>query len=391
MAIDIIPGGVATGESFFGRDQEINALWSELNRSRNLLMVSPRRVGKTSLLHHLEDNPRGGWAVVYVDLQRVVDPVAAIELILDKLKKQGAVGQNIWSAFVSKLESIENIKIGLDGASLSLRQAASRRWDATSSAFVDALLASGAKGNRLVLIVDEFPILIKALVEDDKIRLAEDLLRLFRFARLDNGLLANFRMIVCGSIGLKPVLRRHKMSADANDLKGFPLGPWSEKTARAFMDAIASAKPNLNFSSEIREAILRCTGTSPLPYHLQAVLSQLEDLGKDAAEVTVTDVGEARDLALREAEFDHYFERLEAVFEPVELELALLVLAHLSITECSALGTIQALLPGSDKFKPVLRTLLEDGYIISSQSDSGEKAYLFSNPMLKAYWALTHG
>ena len=390
MAIDIVPGGVAEGDSFFGRDDEVARLWVEIERGRHLLLVSPRRVGKTSLLRHLVERPQGGWTVVYVDLQIVADPIAAIEHILEKLKQQGAVGSGIWKSFVEKLESIENVKIGLDGAALSMRQAAGRRWSSTTAAFIDALLEAARRGSRLVLIVDEFPILIKALVEADKKREAEELLRLFRAARQNQGLGNSFRMIVCGSIGLKPVLRRYGMSADANDLKGFPLGPWAKATANAFLEAIGKARPNLQMPPQIRDEVLRFTGAAPLPYHLQVLLSQIEELRKDPGDLTLDDIATARDSALREAEFDHYFERLDAVFDADELAIALDVLAHLSVRPSSDAPAVEALSRGCAKFKNVLRTLLEDGYI-TSQREAGILSYRFSNPMLQEYWALTHG
>jgi uncharacterized protein len=385
LPIDVIPGGVATGDSFFGRQREVASLWENLNRGRNLLLVSPRRVGKTSILRHLADAPKDGWVAVYVDVQIDADPVSAIEHILDELKSKGPVGTGIWNAFVERLQTIENIKIGMDGAELSLREAAGRRWDSTAAAFRDALVSCCNKGIRLLLIVDELPILVKALVEADKTEQAEQLLRLFRFARQHAPLLGNFRMIVCGSIGLKPVLRRHRMSADANDLKDFSLGPWSEETARAFMDAIGRVRPRLALRPELRDEILRWTGAAPLPYHLQSIFAQIEEMDKDPEQVSLADIATARDEVLQAADFSHYYERLDSGFEPDELEFALDALSHLTGTESSDLAALQALAPGSRKVRQVLRTLEDDGYL-ANRGTADNPIYLFSNPLLKAYW-----
>ncbi|MDR3515362.1 MAG: hypothetical protein P4M00_06065 [Azospirillaceae bacterium] len=66
MAIDIVPGGIVSGESFFGRKREIADLCDQIERGRHLLLVSPRRVGKTSLLSrrrpaHAAPRPTARW------------------------------------------------------------------------------------------------------------------------------------------------------------------------------------------------------------------------------------------------------------------------------------------------------------------------------------------
>src|SRR5262249_3079660 len=152
------------------------------------------------------------------------------------------------------------------------------------------------------------------------------------------------------------------------------------------LDAIAASRPHLALSPAIRDEILRHTGTSPLPYHLQVLLSQIEELRKPPHEISVTDVVNARDAALREAEFDHYFERLDAVFEADELELALRILSHLArLGEQmrSDMAAIEALSPSNPKLKGVLRTLLEDGYITSERGANAMQTFKFSNPMLR--------
>lgn len=64
-------GQVVAGDYFVGREREIASLQADLRTGTNVLLVSPRRFGKTSLvlhvLHHLE---RQGCLVAYIDLLR---------------------------------------------------------------------------------------------------------------------------------------------------------------------------------------------------------------------------------------------------------------------------------------------------------------------------------
>ncbi len=49
MAEDFFPQGIATGDAFLGRQQEITILKSNINAGHHTLLIAPRRYGKTSL------------------------------------------------------------------------------------------------------------------------------------------------------------------------------------------------------------------------------------------------------------------------------------------------------------------------------------------------------
>jgi len=50
-------GQVIFGDKYFSRPKDEDRVWRRLKRGGHLLLLAPRRVGKTSLLRHLENNP----------------------------------------------------------------------------------------------------------------------------------------------------------------------------------------------------------------------------------------------------------------------------------------------------------------------------------------------
>ncbi|HTW10684.1 MAG TPA: hypothetical protein VME46_24500, partial [Acidimicrobiales bacterium] len=68
-------GSPVDAEHFAGRARELKALTSRMADGINVVLVSPRRYGKTSLLLRAEDQlGRSGAAIVHVDVLRCASP-----------------------------------------------------------------------------------------------------------------------------------------------------------------------------------------------------------------------------------------------------------------------------------------------------------------------------
>ena len=57
--MEIVVGNTVKGENLYGREPEIRQLWETVEKS-SLLMMSPRRYGKTSMVHAMKDSSRQG-------------------------------------------------------------------------------------------------------------------------------------------------------------------------------------------------------------------------------------------------------------------------------------------------------------------------------------------
>ena len=65
---------------FFGREFEIDTCWDALARGESLLVLGPRRIGKTELCRKLVAKAtKDGWRAALVDISGAASEDAAIE------------------------------------------------------------------------------------------------------------------------------------------------------------------------------------------------------------------------------------------------------------------------------------------------------------------------
>jgi len=154
-------GGIVSGPYFADRTEEIKELTREMENINRVFLVSPRRYGKTCLLHHLEKTlGKKGIACANIDLNAYPDlrsfagamtslTIKALETNTDRLMK-------IFSGF-KKLRP--KFSMDSDGnLSASLEMAINEK-DALSvliEGMVHAEALAIKKNKKLVIIIDEF-------------------------------------------------------------------------------------------------------------------------------------------------------------------------------------------------------------------------------------------
>lgn len=375
-------GPPVTGADFFGREAEVKKLWAKLEGGHNLLIVSPRRIGKTSVMRDLEANPHPGWAPVFTNLEGKNSAASVIMEVVQHLEKRGGTGEKVAGFFKKAFGTVEEFNAFNVGLKLSKTN---EQWDRLSLEFEAAIAKGASPTDRLLLIVDEFPIVIEELFSTPETKQqALNLLQLFRKIRTNTAIKDRFRMIIGGSIGLKPVLRRNKATADANDLKAFRLGPWSKTTALAFMKKIAESH-GLALRPAIRSEVLKRTGEQPIPFHLQVMLDGLIELEKPGAKIDADDVEQVWQEKLGDVDLDHYKERLSSVLEPDEAAAAQDMLDRLAQAGPQSRQALHDLIAKPRVVGAALRVLVEDGYCVEKKID-GAPGVAFANPMIEAFW-----
>lgn len=376
-------GAPVTGSDFFGRAAEVKNFWKKVESGNNLLLVSPRRVGKTSLMRHVAANPEPRWNPVFVNLEGKKSAASVIVAIVKELEGKAGAGKKIAGLFKKALSSVD--ELSAFGATVKFNKAAMEHWEHLSAEFETAIGAGASTEERLLLIVDEFPIVIKDLFATEATkREALSLLQLFRKIRTNTDFEDRFRMVVGGSIGLKPILRRNKATADANDLKAFRIGPWTKKTALEFMKNIAETE-NFPLTPQIQDEILKRTGDQPIPYHLQVMLDGLIELEKDGPDIDVEDVEKVWDDKLGDLDLDHYKERLDSVLEADEVAAANKMLGKIVKDGAQKREALLKLVAKTTVANSALRVLVEDGYCVEAKT-SGVIWVRFANPMLEEFW-----
>ena len=397
--MDLMNGGVPRGDDYFGREDLIEMLWTRLAKD-NVVLLAPRRYGKTGAMFYLEDFPRNDFRPVYIDLEPI--PSAGefvVELLATLLRDHrfARIATALWDTtkgigkFLRDLPS----RVELGDLKVHLREQTDVHADWRN--YGDRVMNLLAQEEpRLLLMLDEFPMMVSNFAERDmdELRL---FLRWFRKARVVPD--TKTRFLLAGSINLVHTLDGMGLVDTINDLSEIPIGPFDMPTARRFMEA-AMATNGVEISEDVREHILEVLGT-PIPYLLALLLRMLIDRHKKTkAPTTVAEVDEVFQTELLGGAgtfFFHYYSRLTQYYPGEEARQAKGILGQLSRSETSvqAQTLYQIFLKRSgqpstieteERFRRLMQKLENDFYVVATDG-----RYEFSNRTIRLWWRNYYG
>jgi hypothetical protein len=154
-------GGVVSGPYFADRSDEIKELTREMENNNRVFLVSPRRLGKTCLLHQLSKKlEKSGMPCAYIDLNAFPDlrgfagamtsmTARALETNTDRLLK-------IFSGFHKLRPKLSMDHEGNLSAGLELAVGEKDALSALVEGLAHADTLAAKKKKRLVIIIDEF-------------------------------------------------------------------------------------------------------------------------------------------------------------------------------------------------------------------------------------------
>ena len=102
-----------TGNDFFNREREVEKLTRLIDEGNSVLLVAPRRVGKTSLIRETfrRMNSRGNACTFYVDLQNCTYPHEFVEALANSTRSNESVWNRVRSVFQAALDRVESVGI----------------------------------------------------------------------------------------------------------------------------------------------------------------------------------------------------------------------------------------------------------------------------------------
>ena len=391
-----IVGQAVVGDDLYGREHELARLREMLGQGEHVLMLAPRRVGKTSLMLELRRVPPDDCDVIYVDVEGgdgPADCVAAIlaELAADLRYQSRFEAIPFSSAIKDVLGRFQSASIQVDALRIEFRGAMGREWESAMAGLLSRFASPrGGQGN-LLIILDELPLLVSRMLRTDEGRNEADrFLSRLRHWRQSPELRGRLRTLVGGSIGLEGVLRRAGMSGSINDLAPFRLDSWDQRTAEAFLVELGR---HYNFRlPEVATARMLDLLRDPVPYHVQLFFSSL----RDSCRGNVASLSrEAIDQCFEErlagasgtAHLDHYATRLEAALDSGAYETACTILdlacLHRNGTRPAELDDLRQ--RDSWTFASVLHDLEADGYLFRQ----GGRLCFRSN-LVREWWRKRH-
>lgn len=388
-----VTGKPVKNDDFFDREREIQKLWHHLNKD-DLLLLAPRRVGKTSLMFRLlQQAPQKKIECSYLSVADAGDELDFVRELHDAILRIEPAKQRIEKLKEGPLgDLLRRVrKVGAVGFSVELTETKTLDWRKAGEDVVGAL--SSLEQNTL-LLVDELPVFVLTLAKSDPAGTrAGEFLAWFRKLREAPGITERVRWLLAGSIGLDTVARRLRISKTLGDLYVYNnLGPFSKETALSFLEALAQSQL-LPLSEEVKAHI--CTKLLwLLPYHLQLIFSELRDhAGDHQCEVTVEVVDQVFEKILtKRPYFDHWEERLHEELGQPDAGQATVVLNTVARDPHGApLTALQAALSKDirdpeqrdEKLLYLLDILRGDGYVMEGQ----DERIRFCSPLLRDYWA----
>ena len=391
-----IIGQAVIGDDLYGRDYELDRLWEHLGQGEHILMLAPRRVGKTSLMLELHRAPRENWEALYVDVEGGDGPADCVASILAKLAVHPRYRTRFEAIPFSKgvKDVLRGVSVGITASVLhvELKRAIGSEWGHAADQLQARLTSLEDSDGKLLIILDELPVLISRILRDaDRKHEAELLLARLRHWRQAPALRNKVHTLIGGSIGLEGILRRAGLSGLINDLVPFRLNSWDRSTAVQFLKKLARG---CNFPLD-DGSIARILDllNDPVPYHLQLFFSALRDASRgDPSRVSP----ELTDQCFEErlsgpggtAHLDHYEKRLEIALDEGECQMAYDILGRACRGKDGvAFADLEDLRrQGSETFQSVLGDLEADGYL--KREDRG---LLFRSNLLRAWWRKHHG
>ena len=374
-------GPPVTGDDLYGRRDEIDRLWARLGRGEHLLMLAPRRVGKTSLMLELARDPRRGWDVVYIDVESAegaADLLARVHAGLLQHPRHRTWLRSGWSQVTGALGKVTHAK----AMSVEIKRTVGRDW-ARAAERLERQLGRLPDDGRLLIVIDELPILIARMDAGDRTEEAWLLLAKLRQWRQAPALRGKVQTLVGGSVGLEGVLRRAGLSASINDLAPFPVTAWRRATAVAFLRRLGE-ESEFPLADRWIDTILDLLG-DPVPYHVQLFFATLRDACGASTELSESLIERCFEERLTgpsgTPHLDHHAARLELVFSPTQHEIALAVLTRASRSERGVPRSELLDEGNASDLGQVLQALESDGYLARRDDH-----LTFQSNLLRVWW-----
>lgn len=383
-------GQVVFGKDYFPRPKDEARIWRKIKRGGHLLVLAPRRVGKTSLLRHLENNPENGFVFLYVMVQscktehefykEIFEKLLSSEFTdrLDKLMQRGK------EMIFGLIQKVKSIKYGETGITFENKD------DKLTAVDLEQVIYKLNLEHKLIIVLDEYPDVLEKIDKLEGHQAALDFLATTRRLCQNTKLSEKVQFIFTGSIGLDTLAHRLGSTSLINDREKVSIDPLSKDDGIKFIEFLQQKNESaLSLSEPIAQYLLQKVEWL-MPYYIESLWERLEDycLDNNKCNPTQQEVDAAFELLFHtnyRTTFNHWAERLQR-FETSEAKLAKCILDQLATLGELSFSEIYNFFQESPfegvNGNYVLDCLEHDGYVFEYK----DKSFKFSSPILKEWW-----
>jgi hypothetical protein len=386
------PGGQIDTKAVIGRDKLIAATW-EIVEQQSLVITAERRIGKTTVIKKMKDEPQKGWVPVFQDLERYHTAeefaMAVYKEIHQFLSQRGKVMRRAQEWFTA----MGGTEIG--GLFKLPEKKAGAHWkDVLSRAVEDLTHENDASGSRLLFLWDEVPFMLANIRDREGERTAMEVLDLLRALRQTH---SGLRMVITGSIGLHHVLTSLKDknygNSPVNDMAPVDVPPLDEQDAVHLAELLIEGEGLT--SNDKKAAATAIAGEADcFPFYIHHIVRALKIRGLQATPENVSQVVASQLVDANDPwELLHYRERIPIYYRDDQTAVCHILDEVAGKQATASVSELLAMLKGSTTFdnkERLLRllTLMErDHYLKRDQ----EGRYIFRFPLIRRWWKINRG
>lgn len=380
-SVAIIAGQAVRGENFWDRPYLMEDITDIIESGGHILLVAPRRVGKTSLMYKILDTMGEEYVVIYINTEAEHSVEAFWEKLFHELMDDEFIGtlsnkaNNLWT----KLKSIRLSEAGTKG----IKFGDSEPID-YAKAFLD-LLKSVDTDKKLIIMLDEFSQTIENIIQRESIEKAEQLLKVHREIRQNHKVSEKTVFIYAGSIGLESVVANINSSKHINDLASIAVPPFEAEDAKAFAKDLCDKNGIAIEESDIVYMLGKIEWY--IPFYIQLLAQEVKRLYRRNPEVNESVIDRAVENALsNRKDFIHWEERLNTFSKKGRVyakEVLSLISTKKSVESKELSNLVVKHKIKEAEAKEIIHALKYDGYI----NNSGDaRIYRFNSPLLRIWW-----
>ena len=342
--MNIVVGGVPRGEDFFDRGKLVAEILYTL-KSSSVMLLGPRRFGKTAVMHKLIDDQAkySIFSMIYKNCQ----PMTGAEEFWTMIQKE---------------------------------------------------LGAWQKGDSLVIELDEFPSLLETILKKGDMEDVSIFLAKFRDLRQDPDRGRLLRFIIAGSTSVDIFLREVGFDL-MGDMRRMEIGPFDPAAAHRFLDKCFK-ESSLKFAGDrdmIFDTIAQLCGH--VPYFMQIFISEIRLIARDGGDLTIADIYKvywSKVLGGTGMQYFSYFhQRLDKYGLygrklPDNLRYILSTLAavdQLGEKEARRLIRLNSVRTKGNKLDIIMANLQDEFYL---RFDTVERKYRFTYTIMRDWWRRYH-
>ena len=385
-------GRWVSGNNFFNREPELQVLETRVLEGNHTLLTGQRRMGKTSIARELGRRlEQKGWTFLFADVEDATCPEDFLADIVKAAHPVRSIATSV--ADTMKRWFSENVEeVGASEFRVKFRAGLDAgNWRRHGEEIIRNL---AEHDQPVLLVIDELPIFLKRMLlhEDGAVRVEEFLSWLRSVVQgFDN---RSPVLIVSGSIGLAPLVRRLRIADRVNHLDPFRLGPWSREISVACFECLAQNN-GLQTEDGVSQAVFDTLGLG-IPHHVQTFFARLREFalmqGRNC--VAVADVETIYRTSLLgpagQNDLVHYETRLKDGLDDEGFSMAMEILAEASTQDMFTPAARRCLEHLYAKtvddargcIADALEVLIHDGYL-----EAGDQGHAFPSRLLKDWWA----